>query len=61
MEQNRNISLADYEYWAKEMSGIVISVDTPEKILDPLTNENSTSTTTTSTTMRSAAKPIGKL
>jgi hypothetical protein len=57
MKQDCNISLADNEYWAKEMSGIVITVDTAEKILDPLPNDNSTSTTTPSTTTRTAAKP----
>ena len=55
MKQDCDISLADNEHWAKELSGIVVSVDTSEKILDSLTSENST--TTSSTTMRTAAKP----
>ena len=39
------------------MTEIVVSVDTPEKIMEPSPNENSTSTTSTSTTMRTAPRP----
>ena len=56
-EQDCNISLASNEYWAKEMTGIIITVYTPEDVLDPLVNENSSSSATTSTTLRPVTKP----